>query len=84
MASFFETTWFLWWLFALIVISRWYWITFFTDQPGNKNNPDTWKELYRWALLETDSGRMERAVQEAEEAILLELAARPFRPQDSD
>ena len=48
MVDFFETTWFLWWLVAMIVIGCWCWITFFEDQPGNKNNSKTWKELYRW------------------------------------
>jgi len=36
------------------------------------------------ALHETDSGRMEQAVHEAEEAILFALAARLFRAGDSD
>ena len=84
MVDFFETTWFLWWLIAMIVIGSWCWITFFEDQPGNKNNSNAWKELYRWALHETDSGGLEKAVHEAEEAILFALAARLFRPGDSD
>lgn len=84
MTSFFETIWFPYWLIAMIVVGRWCWITFLRDQDGNKDNSDGWKELYRSALLETDTAKMEQAVREAEGAILFNLASRLFQPRDSD
>src|SRR5215472_2635850 len=79
-ARFFEATWVLWWLFAAVVVARWCWITFVRDRLGDGNGPTPWRDLYRMALLEQDTTKIAARVEEAEGAILLALAAQPFRP----
>jgi len=82
MARFFDATWFLWWLFAAIVIGRWYWITFIQDRHGDGNGPEPWRELYRMALLERATDKIAVRIEEAEGAIRLALATQLFRPHD--
>lgn len=84
MARFFEATWFLWWLFAAVVIARWSWITFIRDRDRNDDGPKRWRELYRMALLERDATKIAVRIEEAEQAIVLALAAQMFRPHDSE
>jgi len=84
MARFFESTWFLWWLFAAVVIIRWCWITFIRDQHGDGNSPGPWRELYRMALLERDATKIAVRIEEAEQAIVLALAAQMFKPHDPE
>ena len=84
MARFFEATWFLWWLFAAVVVARWCWITFVGDGRGKGNGLMPWRELYRLALLERDASKIPLRIEEAEGAILLELASQLFRPHDPE
>jgi|SRR5579871_625185 hypothetical protein len=83
MSTFFETTWFLWWLIALAIAAWWSWRTFADDQ-GRPYKPSAhWKRLYRQALVERDEGKLGIRIQEAEGAILLELATQVFRRDDT-
>ena len=81
-AKFFEATWFLWWLFAVVAIGRWCWITFIRPQDGDGEGYTPWRELYRMALLERDSNKISLRIEEAEGAILFELTSQLFRPHD--
>ena len=83
MSTFFETTWFLWWLIALAIAAWWSWRMFADDQ-GHLYKPSAhWKSLYRQALVERDEGKLGIRIQEAEGAILLELATQVFRRDDT-
>jgi hypothetical protein len=83
-ARFFEATWFLWWLFAAVVIARWCWITLVRDRHGDGNGPSPWRELYRMALLEQDATKIAVRIEAAEGAILLALSRQLFRPHDPE
>ena len=83
-ARFFEATWFLWWLFAAGVITRWCWVKFVRNRHGDGNGPTPWRELYRTALLERDTTKIAARIEEAEGAILLALAGHLFRPGDPE
>ena len=75
---FLEATWFFWWLFAAVIIGRWAWFLF-ANEPAQPYEPPThWRNLYRKALVERDETKLGDRIQEAEGAILLELASQVF------
>lgn len=78
MAGFLETTWYVWWLFAAIVIGRWCFTTFVKRRRAMQHQSPSWRKLYRMALLEGDNSKVAFRIEEAERAILLELAAQLF------
>ena len=77
-ASFFETTWFLWWLIALVIFAKWCWSTYFQDGAAHRASPGGWRSLYQTALREPDNTKAAIRIEEAETAILMELGAQLF------
>lgn len=78
MERFFQETWFLWWLLALVAIVRWYWINLSPGRSDRDRRERPWKELYRAALVEREPSHLALLIEEAEESILYELSAHPF------
>lgn len=78
MSTFFETTWFLWWLFAAAIVGWWSWRWFADEEIGPYKRPAHWKNLYKQALVERDETKLDVRIQEAEGAILLELTTQVF------
>ena len=82
METFFNTTWFVWWLLAVAAIARWYWVNF---GPGahNKNDDDDctqWSELYRMAVRERNPQKMLARIEVADAAI----RGRMNNPREAD
>src|SRR6516165_10728342 len=77
-ASFFETTWFLWWLIAIVIFARWCWGTYFQDGAADRASRGGWRSLYQMALRERDNTKAAIRIEEAEIAILMELRAQLF------
>ena len=78
MSTFFETTWFLWWLFAALIVGWWSWRLLAKDRIAARERSAPWRNLYRQALLEQDTHKIGIRIEEAEGAILLELATHVF------
>ena len=75
---FLETSWFLWWCFAAVIVG-WWSSRFFADEGIRLYElPADWRNLYRQALIERDESKLRMRIQEAEGAILLELATHVF------
>jgi len=56
----------------------------FSGHDGRPHKPSAhWKSLYRQALVERDESKIGVRIQEAEGAILLELATQVFRRDDT-
>ena len=72
METFFNATWFVWWLLAVAAIARWYWMNLGPGAQNDDNDDDSthWKELYRIAVQECDSRRMLARIEVAGGAIL--------------
>ena len=78
MSAFLETTWFLWWLFAVAIVVWWSLRWFDDEEIPPYKRPPHWRNLYRQALVERDETELDIRIQEAEGAILLELATQLF------
>jgi hypothetical protein len=74
-----ETTWFLLWLFAIVIVGRWAW-RLLGNEPVYEPAAN-WRNLYRQALVERDETKLAIRIQEAEGAILVELATQVFRAE---
>ena len=77
-AGFFETTWFLWWSVAVIILARWCWNTYFKDGDVDQAVAKGWRSLYRSALRESDNTKAAILIEEAEAAILQNLGTQLF------
>jgi hypothetical protein len=71
-----ETPWFLLWLFAIVIVGRWAW-RLLGNEPVYEPAAN-WRNLYRQALVERDETKVAIRIQEAEGAILVELATQVF------
>lgn len=82
--AFIETTWFLWWLLAAAIILWWSWGLFGSHgiRPGETHA--RWRDLYRQALDERDEVRRGIRIQDAEGAILSELANHIFTANSTE
>lgn len=67
MERFFQETWLLWLLLALVAIVRWYWVNLESDGRVRAQERQHWKELYRAGLDRRGPNQNSRAT-EAEEA----------------
>ena len=77
-ASFFETTWFLWWLIAIVIVAKWCWRSYFQHGDADRASPGGWRSLYQKAVRECDDTKAAVRIEESEEAILLELGTQLF------
>ena len=75
---FVETTWFLCWLFAIVVVGRWAWCLSDNNAIRPYEAPPRWRNLYRQALIEPDEAKRGIRIHEAEGAILGEMATQVF------
>jgi hypothetical protein len=79
MGQFLERTWFLWWLFAIVIVGRWAWNLFANYGIRAYELSARWRNLYQQALVEPDEGKRGIRIQKAEGAILGELATQVFK-----
>ncbi len=77
-AGFFEATWFLWWLLAFVAVGWWTWRLFANDRIRPYAAPVPWRNLYQQVLAERDEAKLGIRIQDAEGAILVELANQVF------
>jgi hypothetical protein len=77
--TFFNSTWFVWWLLAVGAIVRWYWVKLGPGAHNNDNDADRrqWKELYRMAVQERDPRKLLSRIETANAAILTRMNQRP-------
>src|SRR5437773_11372395 len=81
---FLETTWFLWWLFAAVIVGWWSWRLSANSGIRPYEPPAHWRNLYRQALIERDETKLSIRIHEAEGAILLELATQVFTRDNTE